>query len=291
MMQQKILVRATAAVTALLPMLLLASPAMARDKMAPAKAPVHKPARAASPDPRTVAILKRVQAAYRRTTTLSADFTYTVTSAKRQQVVEGRVLLKKPNLARVTFSYLREPAFPSLVASDGKLFYTFTPDSFNTTTREFTAMPFNPRLGAKQASGLLPGGGTISRSPVTPSGDNLRLWDATTVQAFFDPISAIQRTLFIENPNLLTYEGKQTLNGVTYRVLRHYFPNGNIAGGEDSPFNQWLYIGPDDLIHQYVLEFVSAGKPGVQVARLTNIRTNRPIQDSAFTFTPPGQKR
>jgi hypothetical protein len=141
-------------------------------------------------------------------------------------------------------------------------------------------------VGAKQASGLLPGGGKISASAVSAGGTELHLWDATPIQAFFDPLEAIRDTLFIADPNMLQYDGRRTIDGVTYRVLRHYFPKGNIAGGEDSPFSQRLYIGPDDLIHQYVLEFVSGGRPGVQVARLRNIRINRPISAASFSLTP-----
>jgi outer membrane lipoprotein-sorting protein len=274
------------ALTALLPALIFSASAVAREKAAPAKTAVRSPLRRTSPDPRTVALLKRVRAAYKRTNSLTADFTYSVTSVKRQQVIEGTVRMKRPNLARVTFSYLREPAFPSLIASDGKKQYTFTPESFDASTRRFRSLPFDPQAGAKQASGLLPGGGTITASAVSARGSELHLWDATPIQAFFDPFEAIRDTLFISDPNLLQYEGRRTIDGVTYRVLRHYFRNGNIAGGEDSPFSQRLYIGPDDLIHQYVLEFVSGGRPGVQVARLKNIQINRSISDASFAFTP-----
>jgi outer membrane lipoprotein-sorting protein len=281
----------TTALTALLPVLIYSSPAVAREKAAPAKKAVRIPLRRTTPDPRTVALLKRVKAAYRRTNTLTADFTYSVTSVKRQQVIEGTIRMKRPNLARVTFSFLREPAFPNLVASDGKKYYTFTPESFDTSTRRFQPLPFDSQEGAKQASGLLPGGGAISESAVSPGGTELHLWDATPIQAFFDPFEAIRDTLFIADPNFLEYEGTQKIGGVTYRVLRHYYPNGNIAGGESSPFRQRLYIGPDDLIHQYVLEFVSGGRPGVQVARLSNIRLNPPINDASFAFTPNEQRQ
>ncbi|MES2464920.1 MAG: outer-membrane lipoprotein carrier protein LolA [Armatimonadota bacterium] len=252
-----------------------------------AKTDVLRPSRDASPDPRTVELLKRVRAAYSRTRTMSADFTYSVTSVKRQQVAEGTIRLMRPNLARVTFSSLREPAYPNLVASDGKRVFTFTPKNFDSATRRFRDTPYNAALGARQASGLAAQGGTITSAPIASDKSNLRLWDATPVQAFFDPMAAIRNTLFTSDPNLLRYEGKQNLNGVTYQVLSHFYANGNIAGGEDSDFEQRIYIGPDNLIYQYVLEFRSGGRPGVQVVRLRNVRVNVPMKTSDFAFKPP----
>jgi outer membrane lipoprotein-sorting protein len=267
------------------------SPARAEEEADRAKSALPSPARPAAPDPRTAALLQRVQAAYRRANTLTADFTYSVTSVKRQQIVEGSLKLKRPNLARVTYTTLREPAYPNLIASDGKRIYTFTPDSFNRATRRFRNVPFRAALGVKQASGAVAGGGTITSAPAAPDGGNIHLWDATPVQAFFDPTAAIRGTLFVADPNTLQYEGTQTLDGVTFRVLRHHYENGNIAGGEQSAFDQRLYIGPDDLIHQYVLEFRSGGRPGVQVVRLRNIRVNTPLRNADFAFTPPVKKR
>jgi outer membrane lipoprotein-sorting protein len=278
------------AATALLPPLLTMARATTREKAKAAKYVVKKATRAASPDPRTVALLKRVRAAYQKAGTFTADFTYAVTSVKRQQVVEGTVLMKKPNFARVTYATLREPAFPSLIASDGKSIYTFTPDSFDVSTRRFRSVSFDSQRGAKQASGFEAGGGKITSTPVALDGTNIRLWDATPVQAFFDPFAAIRNSVYIADPEMLQYEGKQILNGVTYQVLRHRYPTGNIAGGEQTPFEQRLYIGPDYLIHQYVLEFRSGGRPGVQVVNLRNIRVNQPMRETDFSFTPPQDK-
>ena len=82
-------------------------------------------------------------------------------------------------------------------------------------------------------------------------------------------------------------EGDQELDGVTYKVLHHHFGGGNIAGGENSDFEQRLYVGPDNLIHMYVLEFTSAGRPGIQIMRLRNIKVNVPMTRSSFAFTLP----
>lgn len=238
-------------------------------------------------DPRVKSLLDRVGRASRAARTMSADFTYSVNSVRRQQFIAGRVRMMKPNYARVTFSHLAEPAFPNLVASDGQRAYTFTPSSFRTDTRTFTPDPaFDPAAAARQASGLAAGGGTLRSEPVSPNGVDLRLWDGIPIQAFFDPTAAL-RYLYYSDPSELRYEGEQTVDGVRYRVLSHHFANGNIAGGERSPFDQRVYVGPDDLIHMYVLEFRSAGRPGVQVVRLRNVRVNAPMAPADFAFTPP----
>lgn len=254
----------------------------------PAKWPVApKPTR---PDPRTVALLKRMAAVARATRTMTADFTYSVTSVRRQQFVTGSVWLMKPNFARITFSYMDSPAFPNLVASDGKTITTFTPASFQEETRTFRAdRPFEPALGAKQASGLEPGGGTFHSSPAPADGaqGGIHLWDAVPIQAFFDPVTAIRSYIYVADPNTLKYDGERVLDGVTYRVLSQHFEHGEIAGGESSAFEQHLYVGPDDRIAMYVLEFVSAGHPGVQVVRLKNVRVNIPMNAADFVFTPP----
>ena len=283
-------IAATLSVLSLLPALTLVPSARAADRMksSPARVAVSKTARQSALDPRTVALLRRVQAAYRRANTLTADFTYSVTSVKRQQLIEGRLRLKKPNLARVAVTYLREPAYPSLIGSDGKAMFVFTPESFDSQTRRFRATPFDSVTGAQQASGTVPGGGTIASVPVAPDGSDIRLWDAAPVPAFFSPMDALRNTLYVSDPNRMQYEGKQTVNGVTYEVLRHRYQTGNIAGGENSAFDQRLYIGPDSLIHQYVLEFRSGGRPGIQVVRLENIRINVPLNDADFAFTAPG---
>ncbi len=240
----------------------------------------------ADPDPRVSEVLRRMLSAGLKTKSMTADFTYTVTSVKSQQTVTGSFRVMKPNYARVVFSFMAQPAFPNLVASDGKTITTFTPSSF-LPNRTFAAVPFDSLLGARQASGLAGGGGTYSTQPAQEIGENIHLWDAIPFGAFFDVENAIYKYGYVRNMNELKYEGTQKINGVTYRVLSHHFENGNIAGGEATPFEQHLYIGPDDLIHEYVLEFNSGGRHGVQVMRLNNIKINVPLNASDFAFTPP----
>ena len=81
-------------------------------------------------DTNAAALLQRIQTATLAAKTMTADFTYTVTSVKQQQMVTGKMRLMRPNLARLTFSYMARPAFPNLVASDGTNIFTFKPSSF-----------------------------------------------------------------------------------------------------------------------------------------------------------------
>lgn len=241
------------------------------------------PAQTNAPDAQTV--LARVEAAAPTVQTMSADFSYAVTTVRPQQLITGKVLMMKPNFLRITFSYMAHPAFPNQFVSDGTNTYTFTPQSF-LPNRTFRNEPFDPSLGAKYASGLLKGGGTISHSPTAADGHTLHLWDGIPLQAFFDPQAALHY-LYYTDLSEVKSEGEKTIDDINYRVLYHHFQGGNIAGGEQSDFDQRLYIGPDNLIHMYVLEFTSAGNHGVQVMQFKNIRTNIPLTKADFAFTPP----
>lgn len=231
------------------------------------------------------AILQRVEDASADARTLSADLVYTVTSAKQQQMVLGKIQLMKPNYARLTYSYMAQPAFPNLVASDGDKVYSFTPSSFQ-ANRTFAPGPFDSILGAKQASGLAPGGGQFDERSSDAKGGSIVLWDAAPVQAFFDPVNAIYGQLYARDLSDLVAEGPVEIDGVTYDVLYHHFIPGNIAGGESSSFHQRLYVAPDGLVHMYVLEFQSAGAAGTQVARLKNVKLNEPMDAKDFVFAP-----
>lgn len=240
-------------------------------------------------DDRLQEILQRVKDASADARTLSADLVYTVTSAKQQQLVLGKIKLAKPNYARLTYSYMAQPAFPNLVASDGETVYTFTPSSFQ-ENRTFAPGPFDSALGAKQASGLVPGGGRFDEQPSDVSGREILLWDAALIQAFFDPIQAIHGQLYVRDLANLVAEEPVEIDGVLYDVLYHRFIPGNIAGGESSSFHQRLYVAPDGLIHMYILEFQSAGAAGTQVARLKNVKLNEPMNADNFIFTPPSDE-
>ena len=218
--------------------------------------------------------------------TLSADFVYTVTSAKQQQLVRGEVRMMKPNLARFRYDFMANPAFPSPIAADGEKLYTFTPSSFK-SNRTFTPGPYDSLLGAQQASGLIAGGGKITNEKLDPNGRNILLWDAAPIQAFFDPEFAIRRHLYAGDLSELIIEDPVDLDGVAHDVIYHFYRFGNIAGKEKSSFHQRLYVAPDGIIRMYVLEFESAGARGTQVMRLKNVRINEPMDPSEFAFVSP----
>jgi outer membrane lipoprotein-sorting protein len=240
-----------------------------------------------STDLSAVALMERVQKASQAANTMSADFTYLVTSVKQQQMVVGKMRLMKPNFARLTFSYIAVPSFANLVASDGTNLYTFRLSGFQ-ASKPFAREGFDPWRAAQYASGAQAGGGTYSTTPADPEGLNIHLWDGVPLQAFYDPEYALHQYLYLQHLDELELAEDQEIDGVTYKVLHHHVENGNIAGGEASAFEQHLYIGPDDLIHMYTLEFTSGGRPGLQIMRLRNIKLNVPMTTNSFAFTPPG---
>ncbi len=227
-------------------------------------------------------VLQRMREGCGGAKTLSADFVYAVTEPKRQQLVTAKVKLMKPNFAKVEYTYIAEPAFPSLLGCDGDRVAIFTPSSFR-PNRTFKPGPFDPLLGAQQASAKAEGGGSFAFEPAQPDANNVRLWDAAPLQAFFDPAWAA-RQLYAGGFSQFELETPKTIDGVQYDVLYHRFEQGNIAGGASSAFDQRLYVAPDGLIHLYVLEFKSAGAKGVQVARLKNVKTGEPMDEADFRF-------
>ncbi|MDB6024326.1 MAG: polymerase, sigma-24 subunit, subfamily, partial [Verrucomicrobiales bacterium] len=232
-------------------------------------------------------IIDQVTEATMAVKTMTADFRYSVDSINPRQMVTGTVRMMKPNLARIIFTSIARPAFPNLVASDGKTRYSYTSSQFNIRNPYVTPESFDPKLEAQYASGLIAGGGKITTNIVEPDGSNLRLWDGMPLQAFFGPEHAIRQYIFVKDMEQLKSEGEQQIDGVTYRVLYHHYKQGNIEKGEESPFDQRLYIGPDNLIHRYVLEFMSGGQPGIQIMELSNIQVNVPMNEEDFSYTPP----
>lgn len=275
-------------------------------------------------DPAMLQLFQKMEAAYAGAKTLTADFSYTVASDVRQQVVDGQARLMKPNFARLAFSHVAEPAFPNLIASDGKHRYTFVPKNFRgglspfsppinpefrappsgaaadipseerragskplslPTNRTFEPGPHNPVLAAQQASGLVPGGRILTER-VARDGHDLRLWDSIALQSFFNLRSGLSY-LYARTPGELKIEGTQVLNGVTYTVIFHHHKGGNVEGGAQSDFDQRIFVGPEGLIHRYELRFTSGGMPGIQVMQLRNIRLNEAMTPESFAFTPP----
>lgn len=208
-------------------------------------------------DPKAQALLEKVQAANEAARTMTADLTYAVTSVKRTQRAEGTVKLMRPNAALITFSQLIGAPFTRLIASDGT-----------------TVWKFDPKQN------------TYQKQAVNAQGKNIRLWDAAPIQAFFDVPSAMRECVYVRDPDAVKHAGEETVNGVNYQVLEHRM-QGLVSGGESSPFTHRLYIGPDYLIHKHMLLFQSGGQPGVQVAELSNIKTNVAMTAAEFSFKPP----
>lgn len=110
-----------------------------------------------------------------------------------------------------------------------------------------------------------------------PQGKNINVWRLIIIGGFFGDLSE------------LTYAGKETVNGTDYQVLEHKMI-GTVQGKE-CPFDQKVYVGPDNLIHRFTLSLTLDGKPGSEVAELTNIKTGQDMTPASFEFTlPPGSQ-
>jgi hypothetical protein len=231
-------------------------------------------------------LLDRVIEATMAVNTMTADFRYSVDHpVNPPQVVTGSVRMMKPNFICVTYTSIARPAYPSLIASDGTTRWSYTSSGFRFRRPYTSPEDFDPLLEAQYASGLISGGGKITTNIVERTGSDLYLWDSIAIQAFFGPEYAVNRHL--GDTDDFESEGEEVVNGVPYRVLYHRIEHGNIAGGELSPLDQRLYVGPDNLIHRYVLGFTSREQAGVQTMELSNVRTNLPMRAEDFAFTPP----
>ncbi|MBV9849952.1 MAG: redoxin domain-containing protein [Armatimonadetes bacterium] len=214
------------------------------------------PVTAARADRRALAILNRVEARTKALGTLTADWTYTVAFPDRVLRDEGSVILKKPNYAAIAY----DPDTPASrrIISDGTTLWTFYPP-----TDSYWKVPADPR------------------------GQNIRVGDSLVIQAFFNAFTAVKQSAHANNDlSDLHYAGTERLDEVSYRILERR-TNGTLANGAPSPFVQRIYVGPDDLIHRYVLKFRVNGRPGSEIAELQDIRAGAPLSASAFTFTPP----
>ncbi len=271
-------------------------------------------------------IFTQMSAAYAALQTMSADFTYTVNSDLRKQVVEGHARLLKPNYARLIFTRMAEPAFPNVIGSDGELTYTYVPKNFNRerkwqpTTNPiglvvtadpsaggldvqaaqfarqtdhvfelpfFEPGPHDPALAARQASGLA-AGGLIQTERTKKDGGNIRLWDSIALQTFFNFNDGISHLYhFTRYPQNFRLEDPCVLEGVACQVISYYYPHGNVEGGGRSAFTHRIFIASNGLIVRYELHFISGGQPGQQVMQLRNIRLNEPMTIESFAFTPP----
>lgn len=214
------------------------------------------PARAARADRRVLAILNRVAAKTAAVKTLTADFTYTVAFPDRVRRDMGTVTLRKPNEAAIVLN-LHAPSYRRVI-SDGTTLWTFSPPS-----------------------------DSYQKEAADPKGQNIHVWDSLIVQAFFNVFTAVKQSVYTK-PDLsdLHYAGTEQVDDVTYQVLEHRMI-GTITGGAQSPFVQRIYVGPDDLIHRYVLKFQQNGRPGSEVAELEDVKTGVSLSAADFAFTPP----
>ena len=211
---------------------------------------------AAGADRRALALLNRVQARTQAIKTLTAEWTYTVAFPDHIQRDSGTFELSKPNQAAIVYD--PHTPFYRQIISDGTTLWTFYPPT-----------------------------DSYERTAVDPQGANIRVWDSLVIQAFFNAFTAVKQSAYTQNDlSDLHYAGTERVDDVPYQVLEHRMI-GTIAGGVQSPFVQRLYIGPDDLVHRYVLKFEQNGRPGSEVAELANIKTGAPMPAADFAFTLP----
>jgi len=212
----------------------------------------------AQADPQAVALLNKVQDATEAAKTLTADFTYTVMTPNgdkvntRQDV--GTVKLMKPNFADITFDV--NSSYAQHIVSDGTTLWTYRP-----ATNLYT------------------------KTPADPQGKNINVWRLITIGGFFSVYTWIHQGVYVGDLNELIYAGRETVNGTDYQVLEHKMV-GTVQG-KDCPFDQKVYIGPDNLVHRYTLSLTVDGKPGTEVAELTNIKTGQAMTPASFVFSPP----
>ena len=214
------------------------------------------PSHAAGADRRALALLNRVEARTKAMGTLTAEWTYTVAFPDHVKHDSGTVEMQKPNYAVIVFD--PNTPFYRRIVSDGTTLWTFHPQT-----------------------------DSYDKTPVDPQGQNIRVWDSLVIQALFNVFSAVKQSVYTQSDlSDLHYAGTERVDDVTYQVLEHRMI-GTIEGGAQSPFVQRIFIGPDDLIHRYVLHFQQDGRPGSEVAELENIQTGTALPAADFAFTPP----
>lgn len=259
---------------------LAASPAIAQKSLVVEPAPLG----AAKPEK----VIAKSAEAYAELKTLSADFEYVVRSKTRAQVVRGHARLMKPNFARLTFERIAEPAYPTLIGSDGKLVYTFVPPGYDKDVRPTPFPGYDPLRAARQASGLETGG-TIRTAKVSRDGRELRLWDSIALQAFFSLNDALEY-FYSGRKSFIVVEGTRVVEDVRYTVLYNHLSGGSLGGGAMSDFDQRLFIDADGLIKLFTIQFKEADAAGLQMMRLSNIKVNEPMTPEQFAFTPPADR-
>jgi len=217
----------------------------------------------AQPDQQQVLdILKKVQAANEAAGTLTATFSYITKSPNgdkmdvRQEY--GSIKLMKPNFADIQDSL--GTGHGRRIISDGTTLWNYSP-----VTKLYT------------------------KTDADPEGKNVNLWRLIIIGGFFDVYTWIYRGIYVGDLSELSYAGVENLNGTNYQVLEHKMIGS--LHGKACPFDQKVYVGPDFLIHRFTLDFTLDGKPGSEMAELTNIKTGQPMTPADFVFDlPPDAK-
>ena len=213
-------------------------------------------------DERAEALLEEVQAATDKAKTLSADFSYiTIRPTEGGGSVTskniGTLRLMKPNFADIRYN--PQSRYGKQIVSDGKQIWTFSNMTLSHT-----------------------------KTKADPEGKNINVWRLVTVGGFFDIHYWVERGIYVRDLKNLRYAGVEKINDIEYEVLEHEM-TGTIQG-KSCPFHQKLYIGPEKLVTRFTLDFTLDGKPGSEVAELTNIKIGEPMQASDFVFKPPKEQ-
>ena len=199
-------------------------------------------------DQQALALLNKVEMATRTAGTLSAKFTYSVTTAAGETRDEGTVRLMKPNYARIAY----RPAgmnYSRLIVSDGRTLWQVT-------------LPDNK----------------VTQEEADPKGQNIRVFGSLLIQAFFNAFTAVKQN--IDGSDALDgvkYGGTQTVDGARCETLVSHHD-----GETDT-----LFVGPDNVIRRYVAEFSDNGKPGHMEATFSDVQTGSPMSTLDFLYTPP----
>jgi outer membrane lipoprotein-sorting protein len=160
----------------------------------------------------------------------------------------GTVLLKRPNLARVEITG-KGGIGEYWVVSDGRNLFTY-----------------------------FPADDRYAQSNPGPEGRNIHAFLAEQIDGFFQP-----DTLGVTPAGgRSSYLGKETADSMKYEV---------IAVASPAPRNgttRYFISTKDHLVHWVMITTKrESGKTGTSWAKLKNIRTNVPVGESAFRWTPP----
>jgi outer membrane lipoprotein-sorting protein len=125
---------------------------------------------------------------------------------------------------------------------------------------------------------------TYAKMPADRQGKNITVGPLVAMGGFFSLSTWMQHGLRTTQQSQLTYSGKETVKDVSYDVV-DYKAKGMKPNGTTSVFDLKIYIGSDNLIHQYNLSYTDDGKNGTEVGSLSKIVTGQPMTPHDFAFT------